>query len=152
MHRWDDIFAIAEGALSQTCVSVGPVVYEQRRGVPIGGCMSKQCASILLGFCEGHWLTSGSSAHWCPPGLELERVVAATRYVDDLAMLSSVLCSSCVEIMVCQFYDKAVQFEAAKPRSLAHHGLIFGFCAHAHGVEHAWRSQALHGVVCRPTI
>ena len=158
LHRWDDTIAIAEVALLQTCVKVGPVVYEQRRGVPIGGFMSKKCASIFLGFCEDDWLTSGRATRWCPPGFKFEHTAAATRYVDDLAMVSSVLCSSCLEAMVSQIYDKPVQFEAAKPTELGTPWLdVWLMCegldlrVHAHGVEHAWRSQALHGTVGQPT-
>ena len=36
----------------QTAVTVGPTVYEQRRGVPIGGFMSKQFASVFVGYAE----------------------------------------------------------------------------------------------------
>lgn len=49
LHRWDDVITITDLALGQTCVQVGPCVYEQCRGVPIGGFLSKQCASIFLG-------------------------------------------------------------------------------------------------------
>ena len=158
LHRWDDIVDIAEVALLQACVTFGPVVYEQRPGVPIGRLMYKQCASIFLGLCEDDWLTRGRPTHWCPPGFKFEHVAAATWYVDDLAMVSSVLCSSCLEAMVSQIYDKPVQFEAAKPTQLATPWLDVWLMregldlrVHAHGAEHAWRSQALHGTVGRPT-
>lgn len=157
LHKWDDIITVTELALLQTCVKVGPVVYEQRRGVPIGGFMSKQCASIFLGYSESEWITCDQAASWCPPGLRVQQVVAATRYVDDLAMVSSVLCSSCMGRMVSQIYEEPIKFDAASPTHLGTPWLdVWLVCeglnlrVHAHGAESSCRSQASQGTVTSP--
>ena len=74
-------------------------MYEQRRGVPIGGFLSKQCASIFLGVSEQAFvekLARDENNGWCPPGFSFQSTVAATRYVDDLALVSTTLCSACL--------------------------------------------------------
>lgn len=105
LHRWEDLVCVTELALQQAHVNVGPVVYEQRRGVPIQGFRSKQ--SIFLGYPEAQWLTSGNAA-CCPLCLSFEQTIAAVRYVDDLAMASSVSCSACVGSMVTQIATHSV--------------------------------------------
>lgn len=161
LATWDGIVAIADLALSQSCVKVGPCIYEQCAGVPIGGFLSKQCASIHLGFSEQSWvqkLGSLPNNEWCPPGLCFHEAVAATRYVDDLALVSSVLCSTCLNQLPSHIYDKPASFEETKPTELGIPWLDVwlqcgGLDLHvrAHGVEKSWRCAAAAGRIELPS-
>ena len=157
----NDILTVTELALNQSCVKVGPCVYEQIKGVPIGGFLSKQCASIYLGFSEQAWvqdMPASVQSEWCPPGLSFSETVAATRYVDDLALVSSSLCAACLNKLPDCMYEKPVVFEATEPTE---HGLpwldVWLQCdgldlrVHAHGVEERWRSAASAGLIELPT-
>ena len=161
LHRWDDIITITDLGLGQTCVQVGPCVYEQCRGVPIGGFLSKQCASIFLGVSEQAFvekLARDENNGWCPPGFSFQNTVAATRYVDDLALVSTTLCSACLGELPGHIYDQPVSFDETKPSELGLPWLdVWLTCSgsdlnvHAHGMEHAWRNEAALGRVSLPT-
>lgn len=160
LHRWSDILTITDLALSKTCVKVGPCIYEQCRGVPIGGFLSKQCASIYLGFSEQAFtqrLAEVDSSDWCPPGMSFTETVAATRYVDDLVLVSSALCPACLNLLPSHIYAKPVQFDETKATELGLPWLdVWLRCEglhlriHAHGVEHDWRSAARLGEIGLP--
>ena len=155
LHRWQEIEDIAQLALSQIAVNVGPTVYEQCRGVPIGGFMSKQFASVFLGFAESRWAQAASSktcAEWIPQYMSFSETVAATRYVDDLALASSALCAACLGSLTTRIYEPPIQFEETKPTEyglpwldvwLSASGLNLYVCAH--GVESRWRDEAAVG-------
>ena len=159
LHRWDEMIAIAEVALAQTCVRVGPVLFQQCRGVPIGGFLSKQCASVYLGFSEAQWVQNAKEEHtlWFPPQLTFCEAVAATRYVDDLVLVSSVLCGACLNTLPGSIYQQPVSFDAAKPAQLGVPWLdVWLRCdglnldVLAHGVEGPWRAAAAAGDVGPP--
>lgn len=159
LHRWEDMLTIAELALMQTCVNVGPVLFEQRRGVPIGGFLSKQCASVILGVSEAHWVdTNKGQGVWYPPMMRFCEAIAATRYVDDLCLVSSVLCTNCLHELPSHMYDKPVSFDATQQTDLGLPWLdVWIQCVgldmhvHAHGVESTWRSLAAQGILELPT-
>ena len=161
LHRWCDICTVAELALSQTCVQVGPVVFEQRRGVPIGGFLSKQFASVYLGFSEAEWVgkvQNGEFHDWIPEHFSMQQTVAATRYVDDLALASSVLCASCLGGLTSCMYEKPICFDATKPTIAGVPWLDvwltcdgFDLTVHAHGAELECRSRVADGVPCLPS-
>lgn len=159
LHRWDEIVMITELALMQTCVTVGPVLFQQRRGVPIGGFLSKQCASILLGASEAYWVDHNvGKGRWYPDDMDFFAAIAATRYVDDLCLVSSVLCENCLHELPAQIYDKPVCFDKTPATHLGIPWLDvwlscsgFDLHVHAHGVEQAWRSLAAKGVLELPT-
>ena len=159
LHRWDEMIAITEVALAQTCVRVGPVLFQQCRGVPIGGFLSKQCASVYLGFSEAQWVQNAKEEHtlWFPPQLTFYEAVAATRYVDDLVLVSSVLCGACLNTLPGSIYQQPVSFDAAKPAQLGVPWLdVWLRCdglnldVLAHGVEGPWRAAAAAGDVGPP--
>ena len=153
------MLTIAELALMQTCVNVGPVLFEQRRGVPIGGFLSKQCASVILGVSEAHWVdTNKGQGVWYPPMMRFCEAIAATRYVDDLCLVSSVLCTNCLHELPSHMYDKPVSFDATQQADLGLPWLdVWIQCVgldmhvHAHGVESTWRSLAAQGILELPT-
>ena len=160
LHRWDEMVAIAEVALAQTCVRVGPVLFQQCRGVPIGGFLSKQCASIYLVFSEAQWVQNAKEEHGLryPPQLSFCEAVAATRYVDDLVLVSSVLCGACLNNLPGSIYQQPVSFDAAKPAQLGVPWLdVWLRCdglnldVLAHGIEGPWRTAAAGGDVGPPT-
>ena len=159
LHRWEDMLTIAELALMQTCVNVGPILFEQRRGVPIGGFLSKQCASVILGVSESHWVdTNKGQGVWYPPMMHFCEAIAATRYVDDLCLVSSVLCTNCLHELPSHMYDKPVCFGTTQPTDLGLpwldvwiHCVGLDMHVHAHGVESTWRSLAAQGILELPT-
>lgn len=158
LHRWDEMLCVAELALMQSCVSVGPVLFEQQRGVPIGGFLSKQCASVVLGVSEAEWVDKNAGVGaWYPPDMQFCEAVAAVRYVDDLAMVSSVLCRACLHQLPASMYDKPVCFDETHPTDLGTPWLdVWLQCdgldlhVHAHGVECTWRSLAAQGIIELP--
>ena len=155
LHRWNDIVCISELALMQTAVTVGPTVYEQRRGVPIGGFMSKQFASVFLGYAEANWIQQmpvEEPSQWKPSGFSFRASVAATRYVDDLALASSLLCTSCLGDLTRELYEAPICFEETLTTEAGLPWLDVWMRAeglnleiHSHGVEQKWRSSAALG-------
>ena len=70
-----------------------------------------KCASIYLGFSEQAWvqeMAASVQSEWCPPGLSFSETVAATRYVDDLALVSSSLCAACLNKLPGYMYEKPI--------------------------------------------
>ncbi|CAK0822235.1 unnamed protein product [Prorocentrum cordatum] len=99
-----------------TFVSVGDVVAEFT-GVPIGGFMRKVRCSLILCRWETEW--DEDDAHlqaqcFVPPGWRWSDAAACSRYVDDMIMLSRVLCRTCLEDALKCMHD--VPFELS-PRS-----------------------------------
>lgn len=70
----------------------GDLVF-QVSGVPIGGCMNRQSLSVVLARREREWCS-----------LARRRCVAALRYVDDLLLVSSTDCLSCLDRRVRELY------------------------------------------------
>ena len=161
LHRWSEIACVSELALAQTAVRVGPTVYEQCRGVPIGMFLSKQFASVFLGHAESEWVKQTSveaATEWKPAGLGFSQAVAATRYVDDLALASSVLCTACLGDLTKAVYAAPVSFDQTKPTNAGLPWLdvwlrVTGLNleVHAHANEQAWRDLARVGDLQFPT-
>ena len=93
-----------ELALAQGSVTLGDQLWKQQRGVPIGGMVSKCSCSVTLGMSEQTW----SETH----GKQFKGHLAATRYVDDLVVLSPDMCSGCVKNLLKSVYPSGVEFEA----------------------------------------
>lgn len=121
--------------------------------------MSKQCASILLGASEAYWVDHNvGKGMWYPDDMDFSAAIAATRYVDDLCLVSSVLCENCLHELPAHIYDKPVCFDKTPATHLGIPWLdVWLSCSgldlhvHAHGVEQAWRSFAAKGVLELPT-
>ena len=160
LHRWSEILAISELVLAQTAVRVGPTVYQQRHGVPIGGFMSKQFAAVFLGFSEAQFVQNlelEANLEFVPAGFSFTDVIAATRYVDDLALASSLLCTRCLGELPKKMYAAPIHFDETKPTELGLQWLDVWLRAeglslrvHVHGVEHGWRCCAEAGVLDAP--
>ena len=94
---FEQIKAIHMLGLNQKLVTVGNLVYRQRRGVPIGGLLSKCQTSLVLCAEECIWNTNigKQNAFGALEHLQWKQQVAACRYVDDCCLVSPYFCTSC---------------------------------------------------------
>ena len=153
---WSDIMAVLKLALQQPLVRLGKFLFEQVRGVPIGGHMSKAIASSVLAVEELRWSEDVSKQRaWGFPvdgSMSFCNHVAASRYVDDTALASGTVCSSCLAQVPSLIYREPICFEPTKPGDLGHPWLdvwLFDdrgrLGIRADGVEVAWRAAGGQG-------
>lgn len=83
-------------------------------GVPIGGHLSKAVCSLILCRAETEWYNNRDylvRARYVPPGLSWSEVTSCKRYVDDVILISAILCASCLRAALSEIYP--VEFEVA---------------------------------------
>ena len=110
----EEIQAVCELAVLQREVALGDRLCSQQRGVPIGGPLSKQLASVFLGYDEimfeqnhGALQSLGLDIR----GMSRKDIYCFSRYVDDVAGASGLLCFECLKRMISVIYSKPVRFE-----------------------------------------
>eukprot|EP00435_Cladocopium_sp_Y103_P073634 s689_g44.t1 len=107
--------------------SVGDAV-AQFSGVPIGGHLSKAVCSLIQA--ETEWSENEAYLarnHFLPPGMSWQRVCAAKRYVDDVLLVSALLCSTCLHDALEGIYP--VKFDiACQGTELVWLDLIMSLC------------------------
>ena len=152
---WSDILCVLDLVLQQRVIRLGKALFRQVIGAPIGGQLSKAIASAVLAFeelkvCEN--FMELRVAGFVPLSANsLSDAVANTRYVDDLAMASRVLCSCCLHALTTQVYSQPIAFEPASRDSCGVLGIpwldvwIDGvegeLRINAAGVEYGWRQS-----------
>ena len=154
---WSDILSVLDLALRQPVVRLGKALFRQAVGAPIGGQLSKAIASAVLAVAEMQ--ACEDTARFKRTGFlpaeasSLHTSVANTRYVDDLAMASRVLCSDCLHHLTREIYAKPIAFDPAVREFLGFPWLdvwldsIDGMLSvRADGVESEWRNAAGEGV------
>ena len=154
---WSDIFSVLDLALRQPVVRLGKALFRQVIGAPIGGHLSKATASAVLAVdefkaCQNLGILQ--AAQYVPrQATSLCEVVAFTRYVDDLAMGSRVLCEVCLCSMTSLIYSKPISFDPTKPDDFGVPWLdvwLLGvdgeLLVRADGAENAWRACGGAGV------
>ena len=124
---FSDILTVLDLALKQPHVRLGKFLFEQVRGVPIGGHMSKAIASAVLAVEELRWcedrakqLELGFATPEAHEGPSFQQLVAMSRYVDDTALVSKCVCPSCLSHMPDLMYRKPICFESTPPAALGH--------------------------------
>ena len=83
-------------------------------GVPIGGHLSKAVCSLILCHAETEWCNNRDylvRARYVPLGLSWSEVTSCKQYVDDVILVSAILCSSCLRAALNEIYP--VEFEVA---------------------------------------
>ena len=126
---------VLELALQQPVVRLGRALFRQPIGAPIEGQLSKAIASAVLAFeemkaCES--LASLREAGFLPMSVsDLPNAVANTRYVDDNAMASRILCSSCLHALTPSIYSQPIAFEPAAGEKFGLPGWMFGWTVSA---------------------
>lgn len=112
MMTFDQIHAIHALSLKQKFVTLGNLVYVQKRGVPIGGLLSKCQTSLVLCAEECAWTANRMKQRefGCQEGLLWRNCVAACRYVDDCCIVSPYFCADCLfrclNARSCVTYDR----------------------------------------------
>ena len=147
---WSDIVCVLDLALQQRVIRLGKALFRQVIGAPIGGQLSKAIASAVLAFEEfsacNKLLVLRASGFLPSAANVLSDAVANTRYVDDLAMASQVLCTSCLHKLTKLLYAQPVAFEPATREILGFPWLDVwldsvggSLTVTAAGLEQAWR-------------
>ena len=154
---WSDILAVLDLDLRQPIIRLGNALFQQQIGAPIGGHLSKAIASAALAFAElkaCQSLDKLKQAGFIPLGAgSFCDFVAPARYVDDLALGSHILCSTCLHTLTKHIYPKPICFDSAAPDKFGLQWLdvwlesVEGYLrVRADGVEHAWRSSGGAGL------
>lgn len=153
---WDDIQCVLDLALRQPIVRLGEVLFKQLIGAPIGGHLSKAIASAVLAYDEMLFsIDAETKMADYVPGMHLcfKEAVACTRYVDDLAMASHVLCPQCLQQLTTFIYSPPVSFDPAKPDTFGHPWLdVWLYSSNgelgvrADGAEAAWKQAGGAGM------
>ena len=92
-------------ALSQSFFFVSSETWRQRRGVPIGGMVSKILCSVVMGASETRWTEDEVRRESL--GFGGKNDVADLRYVDDTISLTRVYCRDCITMI----YPPGIVFE-----------------------------------------
>ena len=91
--------------------------------------MSKQLPSVFMGFAASRWVQAASSetcAEWIPQNMSFSETIAASRYVDDLALASSTLCTACPGSLTTRINDTSHPYKLKRrsPLNMGCHGYI----------------------------
>lgn len=100
--KFAEMLGILLACLSARFACWGDAVYEQQRGLPIGGPLSDLGAALLLGLQEATWrrLAPWRDAEgWSclRTARQVDAWVAQARYADDVCTVSRALCEPCLE-------------------------------------------------------
>ena len=112
--RATEIQRCLRAALLVRWFRLGDAYLVQKKGVPIGGPLSKALLSLVLcrlesSFDRFRW--PELAAFFGLPGWTRAQAFMALRYVDDLWLWSWVLCDRCLEKLVGNIYRKEIAFE-----------------------------------------
>ena len=150
---WSDILCVLDVTLQQRVIRLGKALFRQEIGAPIGGQLSKAIASAVLAFEEfkacNNLLVLRASGFLPSVANAISDAIANTRYVDDLAMASRVLCSSCLHRLTKLIYAQPISFEPATREKLGLPWLDVwldsvegSLTVTAAGLEQTWREAA----------
>lgn len=100
-----DMIATLQAFLAVRVATFGDTVYEQTRGLPIGGQLSDLSAALLLSLQEATWrqlhplrVRAGFGA--LVDSRSCDKAIAQARYVDDMLCLSRSVCPDCLAALI----------------------------------------------------